>query len=118
MAFKFKTQQKWHKIVLEQKASGLPPVEYCQKNNLCRGNFYSWRSRLGMVYEPQGTAVIPMPGTENLEPKNLTKGFMRLMPLAVELETIRIETPNGYKVSAGYIGEDSLKNVLQILMSL
>ena len=118
MAFKFKTQQKWHKIILEQKASGLPPVEFCQKNNVCKGNFYSWRSRLRMVYEPQGTAMIPLPAKENHEPEHLAKGFMRLVPPAVESEIIRLETPNGYKVSAGYVGEDSLKNVLQILRAL
>ena len=101
-----KREDRWREVVLAQKASGLEPVEYCRKEELCRTSFYAWRKRLGM-------AEGPVAGVK------LAKGFMRLMPPASAMAGgIRIETPNGYRVEALDVGEGGLKSVLEVLKCL
>ena len=101
-----KREDRWREVVLAQKASGLEPVEYCRKEELCRTSFYAWRKRLGLIQDPRAGV-------------KLSKGFIRLMaPVSAMAAGIRIETPNGYRVEAGHAGEDGLKSVLEVLKCL
>ena len=107
-----KTEDRWREAVSAQKASGSGPGEYCRKERICLTSFYAWRKRLGMSKWPAAGV-------------KLSKGFMRLMPPAplvaepvAAMAAIRIETPNGYQVDAGYEGEDGLKSVLNVLRCL
>ena len=107
-----KTEDRWQEAVSAQKSSGSDPREYCRKERMCLTSFYAWRKRLGMSKGPAAGV-------------KLSKGFMRLMPPAplvmeptAAMAAVRIETPNGYRVDAGYAGEDGLKSVLSLLRCL
>jgi hypothetical protein len=118
MPVRVQTIQKWRKIVLGQKSSGMLPMEFCREHNICPQSFYTWRKQLGMDHEPEETDLSLAHDTESRGLQSIPKRFMRLMPPTTEQETFYIETPNGYKISAGYIKENSLKQVLEILRAL
>jgi hypothetical protein len=103
-------------VVLAQQASGLRPGEFCSKENICPTSFYTWRKRLGLVPQvPAGTLLSDV-GGEKTGPGHEPKGFMRVVPpQEVASRVIRIELPNGYRVAMDYIGEDGLKQLLEIL---
>jgi hypothetical protein len=96
-----------------QEKSGLSVKEFCLAENLCRTSFYAIRKRLGMSKGSMAT----LPALKEGKTERVTKGFLRLTPPTAK-EAICIETPNGYKVNAGYFGEDGLKSLLQVLRAL
>ena len=106
MGHRISTEQRWRELVMAQQSSGTPPVKYCREENICRTSFYAWRKRLGMANAPAAPAV------------SVSKGFMRLRPPTTEVRGIRIETPNGYCVQTWPMGEDGLRNVLEMLRGL
>jgi len=118
MGVKEQTKQKWRGIVLAQKTSGLYPIEFCRQNNICRPSFYQWRKMLGMADEAAGSGMIAIPGKDILRTKNLPRGFIRVMPPIEKTEGICVETPNGYQVKTGQIGESGLKSVLEMLRGI
>jgi hypothetical protein len=127
------TQQRWREAILGQRESGLTIREFCEQRKLSRPSFFLWRKRLGMAKQEAAVPALPVTRCGKSKPsKSLSKGFIpakggavgfvRLMPrpalevgLKAEWMTIRIETPNGYRVQAGQMGEEGLKSVLTVL---
>jgi hypothetical protein len=110
MKQKTQTQQRWKEAILAQRTSGLNIKGFCEQRKLSRPSFFLWRKELGLKVESPGL--------------NTSKGFVQIKPPAplkiappVELRAI-IETPNGYRVHAGIISTDGLKDVLETLRAL
>jgi hypothetical protein len=118
MSIKIQTQQKWQEIILAQKASGLGPQKFCQENNINQPSFYRWRKHFRIADEATGTTLVAMSSGESEQPGSLTKGFVRLIPPKDPPEIICIDTPNGYQVKIGQVGEGGLRNVLEVLRAL
>lgn len=116
MGKRIRNRRRWRKMILAQQASGLRPVEFCSKENICRTSFYTWRKRLRALPDVATGALLPDAGGEKSAHGNDLKGFMQVVPPQTESSrAIRIELPNGYRVAMDNIGEDGLKKLLELL---
>ena len=108
----------WRELFIAQEASGLGVKEFCRNERVCETSFYDKRRELGMV-TGQKLQVLQKKAPQV---SRISNGFIRLKPPVVikpapQMNTIRIETPNGYRVQTEYVGND-LRSCLEVLKCL
>lgn len=119
-------QDRWREAIVAQRKSGLSIKEFCERRKLSGPGFFVWRKRLRMVDGETAGSGANGRLCGNKEEARATKGFMRLMPPVPSVgvggpevdAAIRITTPNGYMVEAGYKGDVGIKSVLGVIKCL
>ena len=106
-------------LIQAQVVSGLSVERFCRVKKICKTSFYAWRKHFRIAKELVApalpSAVIP---NKNALKRNLPDGFMRIIPPLIETTSLCLETPNGYKITVGYVVKDGLKDLLGVLRSL
>lgn len=108
----------WKELFIAQEASGVGVKEFCKNERVCETSFYDKRRELGMV-TGQKLQVLQKKAPQV---SRISNGFIRLKPPVVikpapQMNTIRIETPNGYAVQMGCVDHD-LRSCLEVLKCL